>query len=140
MYLWVKAFHIIFMVAWFAGLFYLPRIFVNIQLTENNDVKQHLNLMARKLYRFITPFLFLTAFFGIWLAILQWNYLKAAGWFHAKMLLMIILVGYHFWCGIYRKQLEQNLCHKSHIYFRFFNEAPVLVLFAMVLLVVLKPS
>jgi putative membrane protein len=90
MYLWLKALHIIFMVSWFAGLFYLPRIFVNIQLTDKAEVKQHLNLMARKLYRFITPFLFLTLLFGVWMAALNWDYFKSAGWFHAKMTLIRI--------------------------------------------------
>jgi putative membrane protein len=139
MYLWLKALHIIFMVSWFAGLFYLPRIFVNIQLTDKAEVKQHLNLMARKLYRFITPFLFLTLLFGVWMAALNWDYFKSAGWFHAKMTLILILIGYHFTCGYFRKQLEQEQCQKSHVFFRVFNEAPVLILFAAVILAVVKP-
>ncbi len=139
MYLWLKALHIIFMVSWFAGLFYLPRLFVNIQLSDNTEVKQHLNLMARKLYRFVTPFLFLTVIFGIWMAVLNWDYFKSAGWFHAKMTLMILLIGYHFSCGYFRKRLEAGTCQKSHVFFRYFNEAPVLILFAAVILAVLKP-
>ncbi|NVJ48911.1 MAG: CopD family protein [Gammaproteobacteria bacterium] len=139
MYLWIKALHIIFMVCWFAGLFYLPRIFVNIQLSESAEVKAHLNQMALKLYRFMAPFLVLTVFFGVWLAWLNWDYLARAGWFHAKMTLLVLLIGYHFSCGYYRRQLANNRCQKSHLFFRFFNEAPVLVLFAAVILAVLKP-
>jgi putative membrane protein len=139
MYLWLKALHIIFMVSWFAGLFYLPRIFVNIQLTDKPEVKHHLNQMARKLYRFITPFLLLTALFGIWMAVLNWDYLKTAGWFHIKVTLIVLLIGYHFSCGHFRKQLEQNRCQKSHVFFRVYNEAPVVILFAAVILAVVKP-
>lgn len=139
MYFWLKALHIIFMVSWFAGLFYLPRLFVNIQLTESPDVKRHLNIMARKLYRFVTPFLFLTVIFGAWMAVLNWDYFKSAGWFHAKMTLMVLLIGYHFSCGYFRRQLEAGTCLKSHVFFRFFNEAPVLILFAAVILAVVKP-
>ncbi len=138
-YLWLKALHIIFVVSWFAGIFYLPRIFVNIRLTDSPEVKAHLNIMARKLYRFVTPFMILTIVFGAWMAVLNWTYLKAAGWFHAKMTLMLLLVIYHFVCGYFRKQLEQNQCQKSHTFFRFFNEVPVLVLFAMVIFAVVKP-
>jgi putative membrane protein len=139
MYLWLKALHIIFMVSWFAGIFYLPRLFVNIQLSDNPAVKQHLNQMAHKLYRFITPFMYLTLIFGGWLAALNWSYFQTAGWFHAKLALVVALIVYHHFCGYYRKQLQAGTCQKSHVFFRFFNEAPVLILFAVVLLVVLKP-
>ncbi|MEE4245909.1 MAG: CopD family protein [Kangiellaceae bacterium] len=139
MYLWLKALHLIFVVSWFAGLFYLPRIFVNIQLTEEQSVKDHLNFMARKLYRFITPFMWLTVLFGAWMAYLNWRYFEVAGWFHIKMLLVLSLIVFHFVCGHYRKQLEQGTCYKSHVFFRFFNEYPVLVLFAVVILAVIKP-
>jgi len=139
MYFWAKALHLIFMVCWFAGLFYLPRIFVNIQLTESDEVKQHLNVMARKLYRFTTPFMILTFIFGGWMTYLNWDYLATAGWFHAKMTLVLLLIGYHFSCGFYRQQLSAGTCRKSHVFFRFYNEAPVLVLFAAVILAVVKP-
>ncbi|WP_144393136.1 CopD family protein [Pleionea sediminis] len=137
--LWLKALHLIFIVSWFAGIFYLPRIFVNIQLTDSQEVKDHLNIMARKLYRFITPFMVLTIIFGTLLTIVSWGYLKAAGWFHTKMVLIALLVAYHFVCGHYRKLLEENKCNKSHVFFRYFNEFPVLVLFAAVILAVVKP-
>ncbi len=139
MYFWAKALHIIFVISWFAGIFYLPRIFVNIQLAESEEVKAHLKVMARKLYRFVTPFMVLTIAFGIWLSVLNWDYLKTAGWFHSKMVLIVLLIVYHFVCGHFLKQLEQNQCQKSHVYFRVFNEFPVLILFAVVIFAVVKP-
>lgn len=138
-YLWLKALHIFFMVSWFAGIFYLPRIFVNIQLTDQPAVKQHLNQMAQKLYRFITPFMYLTIIFGVWLTAHTWPAYKAAGWFHAKMLLIVLLIGYHHMCGMFRKQLANDECQKSHTFFRVFNELPVFILLGAVILAVLKP-
>ncbi|NVK21886.1 MAG: CopD family protein [Kangiellaceae bacterium] len=137
--LWVKTFHIFFMVAWFAGIFYLPRIFVNLAMTENDGAFNQLNLMAQKLYRFITPFMVLTIVFGLWLASYNWQYYLTSGWFHAKMALIVLLVIYHFVCGYYQKQFSQGTCKKSHTYFRVFNELPVLVLLGAVILAVVKP-
>ena len=138
--LWVKAFHIIFMVAWFAGLFYLPRLFVNHAMAVEPDVRARLALMERKLYRFITPWMWLTIGFGFWL---MYEYAWAAyahmWWLHLKILLVAALVIYHFYCGRLVRAFAEDRCHRSHIWFRWFNELPVLVLFAAVILAVAKP-
>ena len=136
---WVKTFHLFFMVAWFAGIFYLPRIFVNLAQTENDGAFNQLNIMARKLYRFTTPFMILTVIFGLWLASYRWEYYLSAGWFHAKMAIIVLLIIYHFICGMYQKQFADGRCNKSHTYFRVFNEIPVLFLLGAVILAVVKP-
>lgn len=127
------------MVSWFAGIFYLPRIFVNLAMTENDGAFNHLNIMARKLYRFITPFMVLTIAFGIWLTTYNWDYYKSAGWFHTKVFLVLILVAYHFTCGYFQKQFAEGRCSRGHVFFRWFNEFPVLVLVGIVILAVIKP-
>ena len=138
--IWIKAFHIIFMVAWFAGLFYLPRLFVNHAMAEEAEVRERLALMERKLYRFITPWMLLTLGFGLWL-LFDYAWVAYAGmwWLHLKLLLVVILVAYHFYCGKLLRDLASNRCQRSHIWFRWFNELPVLALFAIVLLAVVKP-
>lgn len=138
--IWVKAFHIIFMVAWFAGIFYLPRLFVNHAMAEEEDVKARLALMERKLYRFITPWMLLTIAFGFWLLFdYAWAAYASQWWLHIKLLLVVALVGYHFYCGSIIRAFAENRCHRSHVWFRWFNELPVLVLFAVVILAVVKP-
>ena len=138
--LWVKAFHIIFMVAWFAGLFYLPRLFVNHAMAEEDDVRERLALMERKLYRFITPWMILTIVFGFWLMFeYAWAAYRHMWWLHVKIALVAALVGYHFYCGRLVRAFAENRCHRSHVWFRWFNELPVLVLFAAVILAVVKP-
>lgn len=138
--IWVKAFHIIFMVAWFAGLFYLPRLFVNHAMTDDDAVKTHLGLMEHKLYRFITPWMALTIITGIWL-LLSYGWAAFSGmlWLHIKLLLVVVLVIYHFYCGKLMRALQSGESQHSHVWFRWFNEFPVLILFAIVLLVVAKP-
>ena len=137
-YLWLKAFHIIFMTSWFAGLFYLPRIFVNLSMTESDATYQHLLIMAKKLYRFVTPFLFLTVGFG--LGMLHMNSgLLDSGWMKTKLALVSVLVVYHFICGNYLKKFEKMESARGHVFFRFFNEFPVIVLFVVVILAILKP-
>ncbi len=138
--IWVKAFHIIFMVAWFAGLFYLPRLFVNHAMAEEEAVKQRLTLMEGKLYRFITPWMLLTLIFGFWLLYeYAWAAYRHMGWLHLKLVLVAGLVAYHFYCGKLVRDFAANRCHRSHVWFRWFNELPVLVLFAAVILAVVKP-
>ena len=138
--IWVKAFHVIFMVAWFVGLFYLPRLFVNHAMAEEEAVRARLALMERKLYRFITPWMVLTIGFGFWL---MYDYAWAAfahmWWLHIKLVLVAALVVYHFYCGHLVRAFAENRCHRSHVWFRWFNELPVLVLFAAVILAVVKP-
>ena len=138
--IWVKAFHIIFMVAWFAGLFYLPRLFVNHAMAEEAEVRERLTLMERKLYRFITPWMLLTIVFGLWLMIdYAWLAYRHMGWLHVKLVLVAALVGYHFYCGRIIRDFAAGRCKRSHVWFRWFNEAPVLVLFSVVILAVVKP-
>ena len=137
--LWIRALHIIFVVCWFAGLFYLPRIFVYYAASEHRETRAQLAVMARKLYRFVTPFMILTVFFGLWLISLNPDYYLGAPWMWAKLSGVLFLIVYHFQCGRYVKRINADSDDHSHVFYRFFNEVPVLFLFAIVFLVVLKP-
>jgi len=138
--IWVKAFHIIFMVAWFAGLFYLPRLFVNHAMTEDEAIRERLALMEKKLYRFITPWMALTIVFGLWLMFdYAWAAYAHMWWLQIKLLLVAALVVYHLYCGSIIRDLQSNPTRRSHVWYRWFNELPVLVLFAAVILAVVKP-
>ncbi|MEZ5626605.1 CopD family protein [Denitromonas sp.] len=134
----VKALHIIFVVSWFAGLFYLPRIFVNLAMVpaDSPAERDRLLLMARKLLRFMTPLAVLAVVFGLWL---WFGYGFGGGWLHAKTALVVGLIGYHVYCGRLLGQFVAGRNARSHVWFRVFNEMPVLVLFVVVFLVVLKP-
>lgn len=136
--LWVKAFHIVFVASWFAGLFYLPRIFVNIAMVTPGSVaeRERLLLMARKLLRFTTLLALPALGLGLWLW-LGWGF--GGGWLHAKLLVVLLVIGYHHSCAVLLRQLQANTCRRSHRWFRFYNEAPVLLLIAAVVLVVVKP-
>lgn len=134
--LWVKAFHIIFVTSWFAGLFYLPRIYVNLAMEQDPQAHARLILMANKLYRFMQPLMLLALAFGIWLWL---GYGFTGGWLHAKLTLVVLLIGYHHYCGRLLKQFKAQQNSHSHVWFRWFNEIPVLILFAVVILVVIKP-
>ncbi len=137
---WVKALHLIFMIAWFAGLFYLPRLFVNHAMAEEVEVKKRLALMEKKLYRFITPWMVLTLIFGAWLLIdYAWEAYAQMLWLKIKLILVTILVVYHLYCGKIIIQLASKANLRSHIWFRWFNEVPVLILIAVVILAVVKP-
>lgn len=135
--LWVKAFHIFFVVAWFAGLFYLPRIFVNLAMVPDGGVERdRLLLMARKLYRFVTPIGILAVVFGFWL---WFGFGFSGSWLHLKTALVAILLVYHFYCGKLYRDFVAGRNTRSHVWFRVFNELPVLLLLAVVILVVVKP-
>ena len=136
--LWVKTFHIVFVTSWFAGLFYLPRIFVNLAMVPADSVaeRERLLLMARKLFRFMTPLGVLAIALGLWL---WFGYGFTGGWLHAKTTLVIGLAAYHVWCGMLLAEFAKGSSIKSHVWFRFFNEVPVLALVAVCYLVVLKP-
>ena len=136
--LWVKAVHIAFMVTWFAGLFYLPRLFVYHALSDDRPSLERFKVMERKLYwGIMTPGAVLTIGSGLWLW-LAW-FPAATGWLHAKLALVALLAGYHLWCGRLLRAFAAGRNTKSHVWLRWFNEAPVIALFAIVLLVVLKP-
>ena len=134
----LKALHIILVTSWFAGLFYLPRIFVNLAMVPDGSAaeRDRLLLMARKLYRFMTPLGVLALAFGLWLWL---GYGYGGGWLHAKLVLVIGLIAYHLVCGRLLTAFAAGTNHRSHVWFRWFNEIPVLVLVAVVFLVVLKP-
>ena len=134
--LWVKALHIIFVVSWFAGLFYLPRIFVNHAMATEPAEIARLKLMEGKLYRFVTPIGALAIIFGLWL---WFGYGFSGGWLHAKTTLVMLLAGYHLYCGRLVKQFAADHNTRSHVFYRWFNEVPVLVLIAVVILVTVKP-
>lgn len=134
--LWVKTFHLLFVISWFAGLFYLPRILVNLAMEDNETSYARLLLMARKLYRFMTILAVPALVFGLWLWL---GYGISGGWMHAKLVLVILLIGYHHGCGSLLKKFEQKRNTRSHVWFRWFNEIPVVALLATLILVVLKP-
>lgn len=138
--LWLKAFHVIFMVAWFSGIFYLPRLFVNHADTQSADVIERLKGMERRLLLFVTPFAFLTVAFGI--AIIA-NYggawFAASIWLHIKLLLVVILLGYHGYCFKLLNDFKLDKNKRSAKFYRVFNEVPVLILFAVVILAYVKP-
>ncbi|MDH5525699.1 MAG: protoporphyrinogen oxidase HemJ [Nitrospirota bacterium] len=138
--LWIKSLHIIFMVSWFAGLFYLPRIFVYHAGHPSGPVHDQFCVMERKLYRFImNPAMILTAVFGLWLGWIGWAWLAHSGWFWAKMALIVGLIAYHLWCGRIVDTFAAGENTRPHTFYRVFNELPTLVLIAAVILAVVKP-
>jgi putative membrane protein len=133
----VKSLHIIFMVTWFAGLFYLPRLFVYHALTDDREGNDRFKVMERKLfYGIMTPGALLTIASGTWLWI-GWGF--SGGWLHAKLLLVAVLIVYHVWCGKLLADFRKDQNHHGHVWYRWFNEFPVLILVAVVFLVVMKP-
>jgi putative membrane protein len=136
--LWVKSLHIVFMVTWFAGLFYLPRLFVYHAMAEDRPSIERFKVMERKLFwGIMTPGALLTIGFGLWLW-LGW-FRGAGGWLHAKLAIVALTVAYHLWCYRLLRDFALERNRRSHAWFRWFNEVPVVFLLATVLLVVLKP-
>jgi putative membrane protein len=140
-YLWIKAFHIVFVASWFAGLFYLPRIFVNLAQETHAQTIERLLLMARKLYRFMTLLAAVALLLGLWMW-LGYGVGRGAGsgWMHAKLLFVLLIIGYHHSCWILLRKFERGANTRSHKWFRVFNEAAVLMFIVVVILVVIKPS
>ncbi|MGQ0528576.1 MAG: CopD family protein [Panacagrimonas sp.] len=138
MYDWIKAFHIIFMVTWFAGLFYLPRLFVYHTQVSAPAEHERFCVMERKLYALMTLGMLLTWTFGIWLLTLVPEYMKM-GWMHAKLSLVIALSGYHGWLKVNLRKFAAGTNTYSQVFWRWANEAPVLVLFGAVILVIVRP-
>lgn len=138
--LWFKAFHVIFMVAWFAGIFYLPRLFVNHAETNSTDVSEQLKGMEKRLLYFVTPFGILTVLLGL---ILIYSYGSAwfisAKWLHIKLTLVIGLLIYHGYCFKLVKTFQQDKNSRSGKFYRLFNEIPVIALFAVIILAYVKP-
>ena len=141
-YLWVKAFHIVFVASWFAGLFYLPRLFVNLAMVpaDSPAERARLLLMARKLQRFATLLMVPALALGLWLWLGYGVGLGAGnGWMHAKLALVVAVIGYHHVCGVHLRRFELQANRRSHRWFRVFNEVSVLGFAAIVVLVVVKP-
>jgi putative membrane protein len=139
--LWVKAFHIIFMVTWFSGLFYLPRLFVYHAMSNDHTSIERFKIMERKLYYGITtPGAVLTIITGLWmLYAYAWMIYKHSMWLHYKLLLVIILIGYHIYLGYLMRNFKYNRNSHSHVFYRWLNEFPVLILIGVVILVVVRP-
>ena len=140
MYQWVLAFHLMAVICWFAALFYLPRLFVYHAMAEDQPSIERFKLMERKLYRGIAnPSMIATVGLGLWLVSMAPQAYLSQGWFHVKALLVILLIGYHHMCLAYMKKLATDSSEKTHVYFRFFNEVPVIFMVAIVILVIVKP-
>ena len=138
--LWIKAFHVIAVICWFAGLFYLPRLFVYHAMAEDEAGRERFKVMERKLYRGImTPAMIATVVLGGWLLTLNPAYYMQAGWMHAKLTLVVLLLGYHHLCARYLRAFREDRNRHTHVFYRWFNEAPVLVLVGIVILAVVKP-
>ena len=137
--LWVKAFHIVFVASWFAGLFYLPRIFVNLAMVPPGSVaeRERLLLMGRKLLRFTTLLAVPALGLGLWLWLGWWR--GAGGWLHAKLFVVLLAIGYHHSCAVLLRKLDAGTDRHSHRWFRIYNELPVLLLIAAVVLAAVKP-
>ena len=133
--LWIKAFHIFFMVSWFAGLFYLPRLFVHHAMTKDEETNKRLKIMERKLFFFVTPWGVLTIVFGLWLWL---GYGFSGTWLTIKIALVILLVIYHIICGVFMIDFRDDKNTRSDVFYRWFNELPVFLLIGIVFLAVLK--
>lgn len=139
--LWLKAFHLIFMVTWFAGLFYLPRLFVYHAMSSDALSNERFKVMERKLYYGImTPGMILTFVFGIWMLIsYAWTIYSISGWLHVKLALLLLLAGYHGLCGKWLTDFKHDRNVHGHVFYRWWNEVPVIFLLAIVILAVVKP-
>lgn len=139
--LWVKAFHIIFMVTWFAGLFYLPRLFVYHAMADDAVSRERFKVMERKLfYGIMTPGAVLTIALGVWLLVdYAWEAYSHNGWLHAKLTLVALLAVYHVYCGKLLLDFKHDRNRRGHVFFRWLNELPVLILIVITILVVVRP-
>lgn len=137
---WVKAFHIIFMVTWFAGLFYLPRLYVYHAMANDETSLERFKVMERKLYfGIMTPGMVLTLITGGWMLGGVWSTYSSELWLHLKLLLVLLLIAYHIYCGKLNKAFKQDENRHGHVFYRWLNEMPVLALIAIVIFVVVKP-
>lgn len=137
--LWVKSLHIIAVICWFAGIFYLPRILVYYAGSDEPATKQQLAIMANKLYRFITPIAVIAVLLGIALIFYNPEYFLSQRWMQLKLLAVVALVIYHGICGVYVARVVAGEDNKTHVFYRIFNEVPVLFLLAIVILVIVRP-
>ena len=138
--LWIKAFHLIAMVCWFAALFYLPRLFVYHAMSDDSISRERFKVMERKLYRGIAlPSMLATVILGVWLLSYNMPYYMSSGWMHAKLTLVLLLIGYHHACGAFLKKFARDENTRSHTFYRWFNEVPVLLLISIIVLAIVKP-
>jgi putative membrane protein len=138
--LWIKALHVVFMVTWFAGLFYLPRLFVYHAMCADEPGHQRLCIQERRLFILMTVGAALTVAFGVWLtALFGMGFAQGAGWFHAKLLFVAFLLAYHAWCWVLLKRFAERRNRHSHRWYRGFNEVPGVLLLVIVILAVVKP-
>ncbi len=139
--MWLKALHLIFMVTWFAGLFYLPRLYVYHAMSDDDISKERFKVMERKLFfGIMTPAMVMTMLFGVWMLIdYAWAMYGSSGWLHAKLALLALLLVYHYFCGVWLLDFKHDRNTRSHVYYRWANEIPVLFLFAIIILAVVKP-
>lgn len=138
--LWLKAFHLIAVVTWFAAIFYLPRLFVYHAMAEDQTSRDRFKIMERKLYRGImTPSMVMVLILGGWMLLENWSLYMSQGWMHAKLALVALLIGYHHVCGAYMKKFARDENSRSHVFYRWFNEIPVFFLIAIVVLAVVRP-
>jgi putative membrane protein len=138
--LWIKAFHVIFVISWFAGVFYLPRLFVYHALATDSISNDRFKIMERKLYRGImTPSAVITILTGAALLAISWSSYAHAGWLHAKLAFVAAMVAYHVYCGAIIKRFASDSNRRSDRYYRWFNELPLLALIPIVILAVVKP-
>ena len=137
---WILALHIIFMVAWFAGLFYLPRLFMYHAMSTDQISQTRFKIMERKLYWIIMmPAAILTSIFGLWLLFLNYDFYSHLWWMHGKLILVMVLWAYHLFCWRLLMQFKYDNNRFSSSFYRFFNEIPTLLLFAIVILAIVKP-
>ncbi len=135
--LWIKMLHILAMTSWMAGIFYLPRIFVHyVEGAEAGQDVERLKIMARKLFGFMSIMAVFTLVFGLWLWL---GYGFSGGWLHAKLVFVLLLIGYHGWCWSYLQQMKAGTLTRSGRYFRLFNELPLLIFIPILIFVVVKP-
>ena len=140
-HVWVLSFHVIFMVTWFAGLFYLPRLYVYHALTNDRAGSERFKVMERKLFWGITtPGGLVTVALGLWMLIPSWDVYRYLDWMHAKLALVAVLILYHLWCGKLLLDFKRDRNRHGHVFFRWMNEFPVLILIAVIILVIVKPA
>jgi protoporphyrinogen IX oxidase len=138
--LWVKAFHVIFMVTWFAGLFYLPRLFVYHAMSHDAISRERFVIMERKLlWGIMTPGATITILLGLWMLVAGRSVYLSAGWMHVKLAIVALLLLYHLWCGKLVRDFKYGRATHSHVWYRWFNEVPVLFLVTIVTLTIVKP-
>ena len=138
--LWIKAFHIIAVVCWFAGIFYLPRLFVYHAMSDDQSSNERFKIMERKLFNGImTPSAVIAIILGTWMIFLNPGYYMSSGWMHAKLFLVVLLIAHHIACWVFLKQFKEDRNTRGHVFYRWFNEIPVVLLIVIVILVVVRP-